>query len=165
MLPKWELQQPLGLTVQKLWLERFTRTAALRTVMIRPSGRCWAYWRPSGSCSTAAWISDLGTQIGGAGPRRDLPMESILANRKLELGIPLDSGRSLGVEFAFNRGTDLGGGLGNVSSSRQRSFNRVAGFSRLMSSSIVRGRLHEFARPQPCQPNRFLKYRISRRRR
>jgi hypothetical protein len=39
-------------------------------------------------------------------------MESILAARKVELGITIDSGRSLGAELAFNQGIDLGRGLG-----------------------------------------------------
>jgi hypothetical protein len=43
---------------------------------------------------------------------RDPQMESILANRKLELGITFDSGRKLGAELAFNHGIDLGRGLG-----------------------------------------------------
>ncbi|MGB3469548.1 MAG: Ti-type conjugative transfer relaxase TraA [Erythrobacter sp.] len=43
---------------------------------------------------------------------RDPQLESILANRKLELGISFDSGRSLGRELAFNHGIDLGRGRG-----------------------------------------------------
>ncbi|GIK49150.1 MAG: hypothetical protein BroJett013_18470 [Alphaproteobacteria bacterium] len=41
---------------------------------------------------------------------RDPQLESILANRKLELGIAFDSGRSLGLELAFSRGIDIGAG-------------------------------------------------------
>jgi hypothetical protein len=43
---------------------------------------------------------------------RDPQLESILANRKLELGISFDSGRSLGRELAFTHGIDLGRGRG-----------------------------------------------------
>jgi len=43
---------------------------------------------------------------------RDPQMESILANRKLEIGIEIGTGRSLGAELAFNHGIDLGRGLG-----------------------------------------------------
>ncbi|MBU6444707.1 MAG: Ti-type conjugative transfer relaxase TraA, partial [Alphaproteobacteria bacterium] len=43
---------------------------------------------------------------------RDPQMESLLANRKRELGISFDSGRSLGRELAFSNGIDLGRGLG-----------------------------------------------------
>ncbi|MBW8840659.1 MAG: Ti-type conjugative transfer relaxase TraA [Sphingomonadales bacterium] len=43
---------------------------------------------------------------------RDPQMESILANRKQQLGITFDSGRRLGAELAFNHGIDLGRGRG-----------------------------------------------------
>ena len=43
---------------------------------------------------------------------RDLQMESILANRKSQLGITFDSGRRLGAELAFNHGIGLGRGRG-----------------------------------------------------
>ena len=43
---------------------------------------------------------------------RDPQLESILANRKRDLGIGIDSGRRLGLELAFNHGIDLGIGRG-----------------------------------------------------
>ena len=43
---------------------------------------------------------------------RDPQMESILANRKQQLGIMFNSGRRLGAELAFNHGIDLGRGRG-----------------------------------------------------
>lgn len=43
---------------------------------------------------------------------RDPQLESLLANRKSELGINAASGRSLGHELAFNHGLDLGRGRG-----------------------------------------------------
>ncbi|RMC30106.1 Ti-type conjugative transfer relaxase TraA [Paracoccus alkanivorans] len=43
---------------------------------------------------------------------RDPQLESILANRKKELGISLESGRRLGAELAFHHGIDLGRGRG-----------------------------------------------------
>jgi hypothetical protein len=43
---------------------------------------------------------------------RDPQLESILANRKRDLGIQIESGRRLGVELAFNHGIDLGRGRG-----------------------------------------------------
>jgi Ti-type conjugative transfer relaxase TraA len=43
---------------------------------------------------------------------RDPQLESILANRKRELGIAFESGRRLGHELAFARGIDLGRGRG-----------------------------------------------------
>ncbi len=46
------------------------------------------------------------------GLERDPQLESILANRKQELGIAFESGRRLGHELAFSLGIDLGRGLG-----------------------------------------------------
>ena len=43
---------------------------------------------------------------------RDPQLESLLANRKAELGIRMDSGRRLGAELAFCHGLDLGRGRG-----------------------------------------------------
>jgi hypothetical protein len=43
---------------------------------------------------------------------KDPQMDSLLANRKAELGITFDTGRSLGVELALNHGIDLEHGLG-----------------------------------------------------
>ncbi len=43
---------------------------------------------------------------------RDPQLESLLANRKRELGISIDSGRSLGRELAFSHGLDVGRGRG-----------------------------------------------------
>jgi Ti-type conjugative transfer relaxase TraA len=43
---------------------------------------------------------------------RDPQLESILANRKQELGIAFESGRRLGLELAFSHGIDLGRGRG-----------------------------------------------------
>ena len=44
--------------------------------------------------------------------QRDPQLESLLANRKAELGIRMDSGRRLGAELAFCHGLDLGRGSG-----------------------------------------------------
>ena len=43
---------------------------------------------------------------------RDPRMESILANRKKDLGIAFESGRRLGQELAFTCGIDIGRGRG-----------------------------------------------------
>ena len=43
---------------------------------------------------------------------RDPQLESLLANRKAELGIGMTSGRSLGGALAFRHGLDLGRGRG-----------------------------------------------------
>jgi hypothetical protein len=39
---------------------------------------------------------------------RDPQLESLLAARKVELGISIDTGRRLGAELAFNHGIDFG---------------------------------------------------------
>lgn len=44
--------------------------------------------------------------------QRDPQLASPLANRKRELRIGIESGRSLGRELAFTHGLDLGRGLG-----------------------------------------------------
>jgi Ti-type conjugative transfer relaxase TraA len=46
------------------------------------------------------------------GLERDPQMESILANRKIELGISFETGRKLSLELAFAHGLDLGRGRG-----------------------------------------------------
>lgn len=46
------------------------------------------------------------------GLHRDPQLESLLANRKRDLGIGIASGRSLGQELAFSHGLDLGRGRG-----------------------------------------------------
>jgi hypothetical protein len=46
------------------------------------------------------------------GLHRDPQLESLLANRKRELGIGIANGRSLGQELAFSHGLDLGRGRG-----------------------------------------------------
>jgi hypothetical protein len=46
------------------------------------------------------------------GLERDPQMESILANRKVELGISFETGRRLSLELAFAHGLDLGRGRG-----------------------------------------------------
>jgi len=63
----------------------------------------------SGYKAARAAMGDMARSL-----ERDPQMESILANRKQELGISFDSGRSLGRELALSRGIDydLGRGLG-----------------------------------------------------
>ena len=52
-------------------------------------------------------MADMAEGLG-----RDPQLESLLANRKRELGIGIASGRTLGHELAFNHGLDLGRGRG-----------------------------------------------------
>jgi hypothetical protein len=57
--------------------------------------------------STRSAMADM-----ARGLERDPQLESILANRKIELGIQIESGRRLGLELAFTHGIDLGRGRG-----------------------------------------------------
>ena len=57
--------------------------------------------------ATRSKMTDMAERLG-----RDPQLESLLANRKRELGIGIASGRSLGHELAFNHGLDLGRGRG-----------------------------------------------------
>lgn len=61
----------------------------------------------AGYRSTRAEMGNLAKSL-----ERDPQMESILAGRKKDLGIGIDSGRSLGQQLAFNHGIDLGIGRG-----------------------------------------------------
>jgi hypothetical protein len=61
----------------------------------------------SGYKSTRSAMGDMAKSL-----ERDPQLESILANRKIELGIQIESGRRLGLELAFNHGIDLGRGRG-----------------------------------------------------
>ncbi|MBV8399759.1 MAG: AAA family ATPase, partial [Acetobacteraceae bacterium] len=61
----------------------------------------------SGYRATRSAMGDM-----ARGLERDAQMESILANRKRELGIPFETGRRLGDELAFTHGLDLGRGRG-----------------------------------------------------
>jgi hypothetical protein len=61
----------------------------------------------SGCRATRSAMGDM-----AKGLERDPQVESILANRKRELGIAFESGRRLGLELAFSHGIDLGRGRG-----------------------------------------------------
>jgi hypothetical protein len=61
----------------------------------------------SGYRATRSAMGDMARSL-----ERDPQMESILANRKRELGIAFESGRRLGHELAFTHGLDLGRGRG-----------------------------------------------------
>ncbi|HLG82056.1 MAG TPA: Ti-type conjugative transfer relaxase TraA [Bradyrhizobium sp.] len=61
----------------------------------------------SGCRSTRSAMGDMAKSL-----ERDPQLESILANRKQELGIAFESGRRLGQELAFTHGIDLGRGRG-----------------------------------------------------
>jgi Ti-type conjugative transfer relaxase TraA len=61
----------------------------------------------SGYKATRSAMGDMAKSL-----ERDPQLESILANRKRDLGIAFESGRNLGRELAFAHGIDLGRGRG-----------------------------------------------------
>ena len=61
----------------------------------------------SGYKATRSAMGDMARSL-----ERDPQLESLLANRKRELGIAFESGRRLGLELAFTHGIDLGRGRG-----------------------------------------------------
>ena len=61
----------------------------------------------SGYRATRSAMGDMARSL-----ERDPQLESILANRKRELGISFESGRRLGLELAFSHGIDIGRGRG-----------------------------------------------------
>jgi Ti-type conjugative transfer relaxase TraA len=61
----------------------------------------------SGYKATRSAMGDMAKSLA-----RDPQLESILANRKRDLGIAFESGRRLGLELAFSHGIDLGRGRG-----------------------------------------------------
>jgi hypothetical protein len=61
----------------------------------------------SGYKATRSAMGDMTKSL-----ERDPQLESILANRKQELGIAFESGRRLGQELAFTHGIDIGRGRG-----------------------------------------------------
>jgi Ti-type conjugative transfer relaxase TraA len=61
----------------------------------------------SGYKATRSAMGDMAKSL-----ERDPQLESILANRKRELGIAFESGRRLGLELALSHGIDLGRGRG-----------------------------------------------------
>jgi Ti-type conjugative transfer relaxase TraA len=75
--------------------------------LTRASERQYQAGDMSGYKATRSAMGDMAKSL-----ERDPQMESLLANRKRELGISFDSGRRLGRELAFSHGIDLGRGLG-----------------------------------------------------
>ncbi len=75
--------------------------------LTRASERQYQAGDMSGYKATRSAMGDMAKSL-----ERDPQMESLLANRKRELGISFDSGRSLGRELAFSHGIDLGRGRG-----------------------------------------------------
>jgi hypothetical protein len=71
----------------------------------RASQRQYQAGDMSGYKSTRSAMGDMAKSL-----ERDPQLESILEGRKRDLGIGIDSGRSLGRELAFSHGIDLGRG-------------------------------------------------------
>jgi hypothetical protein len=61
----------------------------------------------SGYRATRSAMGDMAKSL-----ERDPQLESLLANRKRDLGIAFETGRRLGQELAFTHGIDLGRGRG-----------------------------------------------------
>jgi hypothetical protein len=61
----------------------------------------------SGHKATRSAMGDMARSL-----ERDPQLESLLDNRKRELGIAFETGRRLGLELAFTHGLDLGRGRG-----------------------------------------------------
>ncbi|MEZ5787355.1 MAG: Ti-type conjugative transfer relaxase TraA [Xanthobacteraceae bacterium] len=61
----------------------------------------------SGYKATRSAMGDMAKNL-----ERDPQLESVLANRKAELGIQMETGRRLGAALAFSHGIDLGKGRG-----------------------------------------------------
>ncbi len=61
----------------------------------------------AGYKATRSTMGDMAKSL-----ERDPQLESMLANRKKDLGIAFESGRRLGIELAFSHGIDLGRGRG-----------------------------------------------------
>jgi hypothetical protein len=74
----------------------------------------------SGYRATRSAMGDL-----ARGLERDPQLESILANRKRELGISFESGRRLGHELAFAHGLDLGRGRASLGCGWQMARNKA----------------------------------------
>jgi Ti-type conjugative transfer relaxase TraA len=103
-------------TIRALQLE-----TELRTDPQRRADRFVERWRELGQTSqrqyqvgdmpgykaTRATMGDMANSL-----ERDPQLESILAGRKRDLGIGIESGRRLGLELAFSHGIDLGRGRG-----------------------------------------------------
>ncbi len=103
-------------TIRALQLE-----TELRTDPARRADRFVERWRELGQTSQRQY--QAGDMSGYKATRlamgdmaksleRDPQLESILANRKRDLGIGIESGRRLGLELAFSHGIDLGRGRG-----------------------------------------------------
>ncbi|MES2443797.1 MAG: Ti-type conjugative transfer relaxase TraA [Pseudomonadota bacterium] len=95
--------------------------AEIRTDLARRADRFVENWKKLGAQADRAYVmgdmaarkSAQNEMVGMAKSlERDPQLESLLATRKVELGISIDTGRTLGTELAFNQGIDFGRGRG-----------------------------------------------------
>jgi Ti-type conjugative transfer relaxase TraA len=106
----------IGRAVRALQLETELRTDPQRRAdrfverwqkLDQTSQRQYQEGDMSGYKATRSQMGDMAKSL-----ERDPQLESLLANRKQQLGISFDSGRSLGRELAFNHGIDFSRGRG-----------------------------------------------------
>jgi len=95
--------------------------AELRTDPVKRADAFVASWTRLQKQSERAYVTGdvesrkaFQTQMAGMARslERDPQVESILAARKAQLGITIETGRKLGAELAFNYGIDWGRGRG-----------------------------------------------------
>jgi Ti-type conjugative transfer relaxase TraA len=95
--------------------------AEIRTDPARRADRFVEHWNRLSSQADRAYVNgDIAlrksahNEMAGMAKslERDPQLESLLAARKVELGISVDTGRRLGAELAFNHGIDFGRGRG-----------------------------------------------------
>ncbi|MBC9031830.1 Ti-type conjugative transfer relaxase TraA [Sphingomonas sp. JC676] len=95
--------------------------AEIRTDPARRADRFVERWHKLSSMADRAYVTgDIAgrksaqNEMAGLAKslERDPQLESLLAARKVELGISIDTGRRLGAELAFNHGIDFGRGRG-----------------------------------------------------
>jgi Ti-type conjugative transfer relaxase TraA len=107
---------PTARAIRALQLETELRTDPRRSAdrfverwqkLDQTSQRQYQAGNMSGYKATRSAMGDMAKSL-----ERDPQLESILANRKRELGISFESGRRLGQELAFTHGIDLGRGRG-----------------------------------------------------
>ncbi len=95
---------------QKIWKtgqERADQFVARWRKLERKSQHNYAHGEMSSYRSTRSEMASMAKSL-----QRDPQLESLLANRKAEMGIGTASGRSVGGELAFHHGLDLGRGRG-----------------------------------------------------
>jgi hypothetical protein len=106
----------IGRAIRALQLETELRTDPQRSAdrfverwqkLDQTSQRQYQAGDMSGYNATRSQMGDMAKNL-----ERDPQLESLLANRKQQLGISFDSGRSLGRELAFTHGIDFGRGRG-----------------------------------------------------